>query len=739
VRRKLGDRTHRGHPHRPLHNTLRSSRSYVGELRWQQLVAVGPIHWGAAAPWRAARVALGVVVPLAIGSAAGHLEYGAFAALGALPAGFASFQGVARSRVASVAVATAGMAVSTFVGAIAAATAPWLLVAAVIVWGYLIGLTVCLGPRLSVATLQWGAALMVAAGLPLGPGPAGVRAGLVLAGGLLQGLLVAGSWVVRPSGAERKAMAGTYWDLARYASGVAAGRLDAPPSVAFPAAHVLEDPNPLLREATQLSFLDLLEEAERLRASLAALATEVAHAAPDGAAQLGALSADAAVALDLVAAALSARRRDRAERASELTRRAAALADAGGRPIVEALSGQLRAVAGIVGDLAGVPAEGNAAGTTARLTVPQADDGTAALAMLRANASLSSEAGRHALRLGVAAALAEVMVLATGLTEGRWVVLTVFIVLKPDYGSTVYRSVQRAVGTALGAGLGAAAAQLVHLGPWEPVAVAGATVAAAYALFDVGFLLYTVSLSTFVVVLLDILGTPAVPTATARLADTAIGAALALIAYSAWPTWEAASAQEKFAVLLEAHGEYGASLLRQLAHPGRLDAGQLRGLQAAARRARSDAEASTERLSEEPPHAPLTPQLARTLIAAVRRLTQAELAIHVLAPAQRAPAGDVQDIVPSDRALVLDRLASAITSTTSALARSLRAMEPTAAVPDIRRFQVELSSQATPADSALAGATDGLVDAVDTLNAILRDHLVSPQPQRLAETGRAAA
>jgi uncharacterized membrane protein YccC len=248
-----------------------------------------------------------------------------------------------------------------------------------------------------------------------------------------------------------------------------------------------------------------------------------------------------------------------------------------------------------------------------------------------------------------------------------------------------------------------------------------------------------VSLSTFVVVLLDILGTPAVPTATARLADTAIGAALALIAYSAWPTWEAASAQEKFAVLLEAHGEYGASLLRQLAHPGRLDAGQLRGLQAAARRARSDAEASTERLSEEPPHAPLTPQLARTLIAAVRRLTQAELAIHVLAPAQRAPAGDVQDIVPRDRALLLDRLASAITSTTSALARSLRAMEPTAAVPDIRRFQVELSSQASPADRALAGATDGLVDAVDTLNAILRDHLVSPQPQRLAETGRAAA
>jgi uncharacterized membrane protein YccC len=717
---------------------LRSSGSYIGELRWRKLVAIGPLHWGAAAPWRAARVALGVVVPLAIGSASGHLDYGAFAALGALPAGFASFQGIARSRMAAVAVASVGIAASTFVGATAAASAPWLLVPAVIVWAYLIGLAVCLGPRLSVATLQWGTALMIAVGVPLGPGPAAVRAGLVLAGGLLQGLLVAGSWVVRPGDAERKALAGSYRDLSGYARGVAAGRLEPPPSVAFPAAAILEDANPLLREATQLKFLDLLEEAERVRASLAALAAEAAGAAPDGAAQLRRLSADAAAVLDLVAAALGARQRGRIERARELAGRAAALAvpDAGGRPVIEALSGQLRAVARIVGDLTGASAEPKRVGGPARLPAPNTEDGTAALAMLRANASLSSEAGRHAVRLAVVAALAEVIVLATGLTEGRWVVLTVLIVLRPDYGSTVYRSVQRAAGTALGAGLGAAAAQVVQLGRWEPVALAGVTVAAAYALFDVAYLLYTVFLSTFIVVLLDILGTPAVPAATARLADTAIGAALALIAYFAWPTWEAASAQEKFALLLETQGEYATSLLRQLAHPGRLGAGQLRAVQVAARRARSDAEASTARLSEEPPHAPLTPQLARLLIATVSRLTHAVLALHVLAPLQQVPAGDAHEAMPSDRAVRLDRLASALTTTMSTLAGSLRTMQPTAAAPDLRRFQVELTSHATPADRALASATDGLVDAVDTLNAIVRDHLVSPQQQRLR---RAAA
>jgi uncharacterized membrane protein YccC len=317
------------------------------------------------------------------------------------------------------------------------------------------------------------------------------------------------------------------------------------------------------------------------------------------------------------------------------------------------------------------------------------------------------------------------------------VVLTLFIVLRPDYGSTLSRSVQRAVGTALGVGLGAAAAHTVHLGGWEPVVAAGATVAAAYALFDVAYVLYSVFQSAYIVVLLDILGTAAVPTATARFADTAIGAAFALTAYFAWPTWEAASAQEKFARLLEAHGEYATSLLRQLAHPGRFDAGRLRRLQGAARRARSDAEASTARLSEEPPQAPLTPQLACALIAAVRRVAQAELAIHVLAPLPRVPAGDGHELVPSDRAVLLDRLAAALTTTMSTLARSLRTMQPPAADPDLRRLQLALTSHATPADRALARATDGLVDAVDTLNAILRHHLLSPQPQRLPDTGPA--
>jgi hypothetical protein len=139
----------------------------------KKLPRFGRFRWGAVAPWRAARVAFGVVVPLTVGWMTGNVVYGAFTALGALPAGLASFQGETRSRVAVVVAASLGMALSTFVGATVAAISPWLLVPVLAIWAYFTGLAVCLGPRASVAVLQWSIALIIAAGLPAGYKDAG--------------------------------------------------------------------------------------------------------------------------------------------------------------------------------------------------------------------------------------------------------------------------------------------------------------------------------------------------------------------------------------------------------------------------------------------------------------------------------------------------------------------------------------------------------------------------------------
>jgi uncharacterized membrane protein YccC len=327
-------------------------------------------------------------------------------------------------------------------------------------------------------------------------------------------------------------------------------------------------------------------------------------------------------------------------------------------------------------------------------------------------------------RLAVVAGLAEVMVQTTGLFEGRWVVLTIFLVLKPDYTSTVYRSTQRVIGTLVGAGIGAAAAWPTHPAPGWLITATALTIAAAYALFEVNYLLYSSFLTAYIVILLDILGFPAETTATARLIDTAIGGAIALVAYSAWPTWEGLTAQEKFARLVEANGTYATALLRQLAHPGAFGPAQLRALQAAARRARTDAEASTARLADEPPHPPLTPTVAATFVAAVTRLAHSELSLHAVVPPHGSAADKGGAMADTDVGR-LDTMVSAFSTTTNSLAKALRTLEPPGPLPSLRRLQTELRHQ-TALDPRLPHIMDNLVDATDTLTDVLRRTLASP-------------
>ena len=76
---------------------------------------------------RGVRLGMGVFVPLAAGVLLGHPEYGVFAALGALTAGFAATTGARAGQHAyAVLLSGLGMAVSGFAGA-ALAQRPWAL------------------------------------------------------------------------------------------------------------------------------------------------------------------------------------------------------------------------------------------------------------------------------------------------------------------------------------------------------------------------------------------------------------------------------------------------------------------------------------------------------------------------------------------------------------------------------------------------------------------------------------
>ncbi len=706
-------------------------------LDWKRLTRLGPFHWEDVAPYRAARVALGVALPLTTGLLTGHLAYGAYAALGAMPAGFASFQGETRTRLAAVALASIGMAVSTFVGATAAFGAPWLLVPIVALWGYVTGLSECLGQRFSVAILQWSIALLIAVGLPATPAQAGLCAVLVLAGGALQAGLVAAAWTLRPGARERAMLAASYQSLAAYAAKVAQGALGPPPPTAFPAGSALEDPNPLLPAALRFCLVDLLEQAERIRASLAALEAHAADDSPANKQSLRSLMHDAAAVLDLAASALSGTTARRIAAVRDLNARTATLAiasDAPWRWAGEALLGQLRAAGRILAYLETPPTRTLADRVHATAPPPLAA-GTFAvgLGLLRANVTTRTETGRHAIRLAAVVALAEFLALAAGLYESRWVALTIFFVLKPDYISTLVRGVHRALGTIAGGALGAAAVLVAHHAAGPLVASAAVLIAFAYALFDANYLLFSVFLTAFIVIMLALFGVAAVPTAEARILNTALGAAMALGAYLAWPTWEGMAAQEKFARLVETHAFYVSALLHALAHPQSRNASALRTLQAAARRARSDAEAAAARLAEEPAHPPLTPELALVLIAALAREARAALALHALVLAESA------DTVDRSAQAALDTFGEALGTTMRSLAQALRDLHAPPPVVALRPLYVALCNVPALGGGPLAAIADHLVNTTNTLDSILRERLPAPaQPWTPGDAGRAS-
>jgi uncharacterized membrane protein YccC len=738
-------------PRTALGAWFRSSRRMLAaELSHGGWLNFGPFRWSAVDVPRAVRAGIGMVTPLAIGLATGHLEFGVYAALGAQPAGIVSFQGASRTRVSAITLAALGMAVATWVGGVAAWASGWLLFPAVLVFAYLAGLLAALGQRFSVVGLQWAIQLVIASAIPLPPGSALVRAGLVLAGGLWQGVLVVAGWTVIRGGQERASLATTYRALARYAEescrrppeDAATGAAPPPP----PDATAVADPNPLLRAQERYRFLLLLEQAERIRVSLAAVASYGSQCE---------LLTPVGQVLDGLAEALDSRR-DHFRRAEGLAATLAAIrlpADAPWRWAGAALLGELRGAVRIlrrlderdVGPTPDPPPRPVHRWTIWRANVRSAWDN------LTAAAGTSTEAGRHALRLAVVAAIGEVVAQASGLPHGYWIVLTILIVLRPDYASTIYRGVQRAAGTVVGAGLGLATALLLHAGPAVLVAAVGLTMTVAYAVFAVNYLLFAVFLTDFVVTLLALLGQTAEQTVVARLVGTGIGAALALIGYLLWPSWEGESAQQKLARLFEAQAAYAALLLRASVRPGLPDRTAITAAARTARRARTEAEASADRLADEPAQPPLTARLAYGLTGIGRRLAHASLTLTAAldsthpapapgpAPAPAPTRSSAPVPQPGDTVKLVDQFADGVEAAARVVAGSLRSLRPPGDMPPLREFQSGLFAEFSAGDSVpgesapplgtagldtvLVGATDEYTDALDTAADVLRQRL----------------
>jgi uncharacterized membrane protein YccC len=192
--------------------------------------------------------------------------------------------------------------------------------------------------------------------------------------------------------------------------------------------------------------------------------------------------------------------------------------------------------------------------------------------------------------IGVAAVLSEIL----PLQRSYWVVLTVAIVMKPDFGSVFARAIQRGLGTVAGAVLGAVILAAVPYGALLLVPVAVLTALLPYGRSR-NYGLMSVFLTPLVVLLIDLPDRTGWQLAGARLADTLLGCAIVLvIGFAPWPSLWSAHLPGRFADTVSQVREYLEQALVQRS-PGR------RRMRRQAYRALSDLTAEFQRTLSEPP------------------------------------------------------------------------------------------------------------------------------------------
>ena len=677
--------------------------------------------------------AIPVVAVLALGTVAWSAVAGATMGAGAMLVGIAWRVRGGRPPLALLATDAMVMSLSTFVGSVTGSM-PWLHFALLCVWTLIGGLLVGLGNRGGVVGTQAIIAFVVFGRFSQPAAASAGVAGLVLAGGLSQVLFLTLVRWPTPLRVQRTATAAAY----RVLSGLAASSWD---SSTLPAATALDEAQAtlawpaLLGDPALMTLRSLVNEGHRMRVELSAIHGLMRrHSAGAGAgfgsgaaAEPGEPPRDAAgqmlepvaSALDCAAGAIEGDRSAAAalpSRVDAVSEEADLLVEAreGVAPALAhrlaALAGQLRAVATLA------VAAGESGSLLDRRPLRHAhrplEQVAAGLAQLRANASLDSPAGRHALRLAVVVLACELISRHLPISRGYWMVVAAATTLRPEFGATFTRGAERALGTCLGVGLAGAIAVALHPSGAVVVVLVGLLAWAGYAVFPASFAAGFAFITALVVFLLNAISPDSVATAWARLIDTLIGGGIGLLAYAVWPTWSNVPAWQALADLIAAQRGYLDAILEVLVTAKRADEGRIRSLSRQVRLARTTAEATVARSLSEPAPRRIDAEQSQGILAAIRRLTQAE---HVLRL-------EVQDDRPGSPLPALEPLAADLDAVLSTVEAAIRARPdeqpaPGPRLPDLRARYRDLA-RAAPVQARRQGLLDELDEIVDAANSL---------------------
>ncbi len=671
----------------------------------------------------AVRNTLAIVAPLVAGLVTGHEAAGLAVSTGALNTMFTDQPGPYRLRLQRMLLAALAAGLAALLG-ILVGDHLWPLAIAAFAVAFSGGMLVALGPMAGRVGLTSMIVLVLTASMAIPRGQAAGVAALICAGGALQALFAIAAWPLQRYRPERFALA----DVLAQLAATARTRPDAAqqPAVSQAAmeALVLLHGEYRARGEAMRAFRVIAEVCERARIDLLALSDLHARSNGPGARRgIGDVLDQAAIVFDALAEGMrSATPPPGAEALSAgYALRVRALSDqdvaiAGGdlrlariaRERAESLGGQLRS---LLRNAPQASSCGEAAAQRAEARLPGALRTAAAWPTLRANFGPGSVAFRHALRCATCVAAAAAVERALAVPHGAWIPMTAAIVLKPDFGGTLRFGVLRVAGTLAGLLL---ASLLAHYAMGDPalriLLLAGLCIGFRLTA-TVNYGIGVAFLTGMVVVLLTFRGMAPADAMHARVVGTLAGSALALCAYALWPTWESRRNRAGLASVIDAYRAHLAAVFA-----GRL--GEFTETRAAARRARTNAQASLERLRGEPRGKRSVREIERAeaLLANASRLVRAGVALEALQlDGRRIPREGTLDAFALRTDAALRAIAAALAGDAPLAVESLRPGERLVAA----ALASALAAQ-EPVALAVADACDRIADSVDTLAHLAR-------------------
>jgi uncharacterized membrane protein YccC len=342
------------------------------------------------------------------------------------------------------------------------------------------------------------------------------------------------------------------------------------------------------------------------------------------------------------------------------------------------------------------------------------------LNVLQANLTPDSAVFRHALRLGVITAVAVTIYVIFGLREGYWVTLTVVVILKPYFGATFQRGLQRVIGTVFGGIVAAILAAIVH-SPLSIALLLFPLTVIALALQPINYGLFVFFLTPQVILMDNILHPGHWLLALDRIENTALGGALALVGgYLLWPSREHRRLPQQFASTIDANRVYFQVVLAK--YLGReVEEKSIQKALQKARRENTNAETAFQRLLNEPykPQSNFEP-----LIALLASIHQFNYAVTTLATHLSQWSGHHQ--LPG-----LEQFAQQIEDLMADLTSSVRLGTPPEIMPSLEQTQKEIAEYLQQLQAVRMGELVANQGNTPTKEAVLDYTIVNIEVERI--------